>query len=452
MEQSIEQTTNYGYKQELKRALSLGDLFIYGLIFMVPVAPFGLYGSIVTTAHGMISLAYVVGMFGMVFTAYSYSQMSSAIPIAGSVYSYAQHGINDYVGFIAGWLILLDYILVPAFLYIGSAVAMQAILPSVPIFVWLVLFIAINTFINVRGIEMTAKTNKIILIFQIAVLAIFTVVGLIAIVQHVNGAQFTIQPFYDPDHFSIHTVMGSVSIAVLSFLGFDAISTLSEESQGGKKAVGKATIGSLLVVGILFVIQTWVAALIFPDFTAIKNPDTIFYEIASMIGGTWLKVLTIMTTVISWGIAAALVSQAAISRILYSMARDKKLPHFLVKIHPKYKTPYVSTFLVALISLIVTTIFSEQLGKLASVVNFGALSSFIIIHLAVINYFLFKKKSKQYFQHLVMPLIGMLVIGFVWWELDPLAKEMGFIWIAIGIIYLIFLKVFRKDTTISREL
>lgn len=440
------------YKQELNRALSFTDLLVYGLIFMVPIAPFGIYGQIATGSHGMVALAYAIGMIGMLFTAISYSKMSYAIPIAGSVYSYAQRGINDNVGFIAGWLILLDYIFIPALLYLVSAVALADVVPQIPVLVWLVIFIASNTLINVRGIVFTAKTNKVILLLEFIVLAVFIIVGITAITQHVNGASFTFDPLFNPTEFSLPTVMGAVSIAVLSFLGFDAISTLSEESNGGKKAVGHATILSLIIVGVLFIVQTWVAALVFPDYHAFKNPDTAFYQIAGIAGGNWLKIVTIIATAVSWGLADALVAQTAISRILYSMARDRKLPHILAKVHPKYKTPYISTILVAIVSLIVTTIFSSQIGKLASVVNFGALSSFLLLHIAVVNYYLRKKKSKNYFKYLVMPLIGFLIIGFVWWNLDSLAKTLGFSWLAIGIVYLIFLKIFGKEVNFSDDL
>lgn len=443
---------NYGYKQELNRALSFGDLLIYGLIFMVPIAPFGIYGQIAIGSHGMVALAYAIGMIGMLFTALSYSKMSSAMPIAGSVYSYAQRGINDNIGFIAGWLILLDYIFIPSLLYLVSAVALADLIPQIPVLVWLVIFIGFNTLINIRGIVFTAKTNKIILILEFIVLAIFVAVGIVAISQHVNGATFTFDPLYNPSQFSLPTVMGAVSIAVLSFLGFDAISTLSEESNGGKKAVGRATIFSLIIVGVLFIIQTWVAALIFPDYNHFDNPDTAFYQVAGIAGGDWLRIVTIVATAVSWGIADSLVAQTAISRVLYSMARDRKLPHILAKVHPKYKTPYVSTILVALISLIVTTIFSSQIGKLASVVNFGALSSFLLLHIAVMNFFLRKRKEKNYFSYLVMPLIGFVIIGYVWWNLDSLAKTLGFSWLAIGIVYLILLKIFGKDIKISDDL
>lgn len=437
------------YKQELKRALTFWDLMIYGLIFMVPIAPFGIYGEVATGAKGMVALAYMIGMVGMIFTALSYARMSEAIPYSGSVYAYAQHGINDTAGFFGGWLILLDYIFVPALLYLVSAAALADIVPQVPIIVWLLIFIGINTVINITGIEFTARTNKIILIFELIVLLIFVIAGIIAITQHVNGAEFTFNPVYDKNNFSMATVMGAVSIAVLSFLGFDAVSTLAEESKGGRKAVGNAIIASLLVVGVLFIIQTWIAALIWPDYTTFENIDTAFYQIAEIAGGPWLKWLTIIATVIAWGIADALVAQAAISRILYSMARDRKLPHILSKVHHKFRTPHVATFVVAITSFIVTMFFSAQIGQLASVVNFGALSAFLILHVSVIHYYIRKKKSTHYFSHLVLPAIGFFIIGYVWFNLDPMAKTLGFIWLGIGVLYYLYLRFVRKDTGLT---
>jgi amino acid transporter len=449
--QTSQTQTNMGYKQELKRTLTFWDLLIYGLVFMVPIAPFGIYGAVAQGSNGMVALAYLIGMVGMIFTALSYARMSEAFPIAGSVYAYAQRGINDSVGFIAGWLILLDYIFVPALLYLVSAAALHDIVPNIPLIVWLVIFIAINTVVNVLGIEFTAKANKIIVVAELIVLVIFVAVGIFAITKGVNGAEFTWKPLYDGDNFSMGTVMGAVSIAVLSFLGFDAISTLAEESKGGSKAIGKAIVFSLLVVGVLFIIQTWVAALIWPDYTTFENADVAFYQIAEIAGGPWLKWMTIIATAVAWGIADALVAQAAISRILYSMARDRKLPKILSKVHPKFKTPYISTLLVAVISLIVTAFFASQIGALASVVNFGALSAFLFLHASVVIYFIKKQKSKEYFKHLVLPLIGFIIIGYVWISLDPLSKQLGFIWLGIGIVYLILLKVFKKDTSLDLE-
>ncbi|GGE26874.1 porin [Pullulanibacillus camelliae] len=438
-----------GYKQELKRSLSFWDLLIYGLIFMVPIAPFGIYGDVVTASKGMVALAYLIGMVGMIFTALSYARMSEAFPIAGSVYAYAGKGINPYVGFVAGWSILLDYILIPALLYVVSAQALTGMIPGVPSWIWLVVFILINTIINYFGIEFTAKANIVILIFELIVLALFIVIGIVAIAKGINGAEFSFKPLYDPDYFSMHLVMGAVSIAVLSFLGFDAISTLSEETKGGVKSVGRATIASLVIVGVLFMVQTWVAALIFPDFNSFDDIGTAFYQVADIAGGGWLGNLTAVATAIAWGIADALVAQAAISRVLYSMARDRKLPKGLAKVHPKYKTPYVSTVIVAVISLIVGLAFISNVGVLSSFVNFGALTAFLFLHVSVFVHYILKNKSKDYWNHFILPLIGFIIIGYVWLSLATQAKLLGLSWLAIGVIIAIVLAVRGKETTLE---
>ena len=428
---SVEQ---FGYKQELKRGLSFADIIIYGLIFMVPIAPFGVYGEVMVGAQGMVALAYLIGMVGMIFTALSYARMSEEFPLAGSVYAYVGHGMNQHLGFIAGWLILLDYLLVPTLLYVVSAAALGGILPGVPLWVWILVFVVINTVINYLGIEMTAKTNKIFLVFELIVLVIFLAIGIYAVSTGVNGATFSFDPIFNPDNFSLSLVLGAVSIAVLSFLGFDAISTLSEESKGGPKAIGRGMIYSLLLVGVLFIIQTWVAALIFPDFESFADIDTAFYETAEIAGGKWLGVLTAIATALAWGIADALVAQAAISRALYSMARDKKLPKFLAKVHPKYKTPYTSTLLVGGISIVLGYVFLGGIDTLASLVNFGALSAFLLLNVAVFYHFIIKKGSNDYWNFFTLPLIGFIIIGFVWVNFSPHTQLMGLIWLTIGII------------------
>lgn len=431
--QPVKSLEQMGYKQELKRSLTTWDLIVYGLVFMVPIAPMGIYGYVAQASNGMVVLAYAIGLIGMIFTAYSYARMSEAFPIAGSVYSYAQRGIHSHVGFIAGWMILLDYILIPALLYVVAGAALHELIPSIPAMIWILLFIAINTVVNILGIEITAKANKFILYGQLIVLAIFIVIAFWAVIQGVNGSSFTLKPIYDPNGFDLSVVAAATSIAVLSFLGFDAISTLSEETKDGPKAVGRATVYSLLIVGALFMIQTYLAALIVPGGN-FDNLDTAFYQIAEIAGGPWAKAMTLIATIIAWGIADSLVAQAAISRVLYSMSRDTMLPKFLSKVHPKYKTPYASTLLVAIISIIVVNVLA--LDKLTSLVNFGALTAFLFLNLSVIIYFVIKKKSKSYFKHLLMPLLGFAVILFVWSKLDKLAFELGLVWFILGIIVL----------------
>jgi amino acid transporter len=424
----------FGYKEQLRRALTTKDLIIYGMIFMVPIAPFGVFGFVWNEAKGMVPLAYLVGLIGMFFTALSYAAMSRAFPLAGSVYTYAQRGLHEIAGFFAGWLILLDYILVPSLLYLISAVALRPILPEVPGWIWLAVFISVNATVNMLGIEFTARVNRYMLVMELATLGLFVVLGLIALDKGAGAGGLTLRPIYDPRVFSLSTVAGATSIAVLSFLGFDGISTLSEESRGHLTAVGRATVMSLVLVGALFMLQTWIATDLARGMR-FTSSETAFYEVAQRAGGAWLRLATILATVIASAIANAMAAQAAVSRILFAMSRDGKLPAILAKVHPRYKTPYVSTLAVALVSLLVGLLFSGHLDDLTQIVNFGALTGFVLLHLSVIGHYFIRRRSGDWLRHLVFPATGLAIIVYVLYEMDRAAKVLGACWIIIGVLY-----------------
>jgi amino acid transporter len=443
---SLEQ---FGYKQELKRALTPWDLIVYGMIFMVPIAPFGVFGFVWNDAKGMVPLAYLVGLVGMFFTAMSYASMSRAFPVAGSVYSYVGRGLHDVAGFFAGWLILLDYVLVPALLYILSEVALRPLLPNVPGWIWLIGFVCFNAIVNLVGIQLTARVNRYLLVMELITLALFVVLGLMALYGGRGLAGLSLKPVYDPAAFSIATVAGATSIAVLSFLGFDGISTLAEESKGGQNAVGRATLLSLLLVGALFILQTWIATDLAQGMR-FSLPETAFYEIAQRAGGSWLRILTLLVTVIASGIANAMAAQSAVSRILFAMARDGKLPVLFAKVHPRYRTPYVSTLIVGGVSFVVGLFFANRIDELSSIVNFGALTGFLLLHLAVINHYFIRGRSGDWLRHLLLPLGGLLVIAYVLFEMDTAAKLMGACWIAAGVVYFVVLSfVLKKPVTLG---
>src|SRR6202521_769594 len=433
----------FGYKEQLNRALTTRDLVIYGMIFMLPIAPYAVFGLVWQAAKGMVPLAYLVGLVGMFFTALSYAAMSRAFPLAGSVYTYAQRGLHEAAGFFSGWLILLDYILIPSLLYLFSAVALRPLFPAVPASIWLVGFIAFNAAVNFVGIQFTARVNRYMLIMELVIVALFVILGLTALYGGAGAGRLTLKPIYDAHAFSLATVAGATSIAVLSFLGFDGISTLSEENRGGREAVGRATVVALLLVGALFMLQTWIAT----DLSAgmhFGSPETAFYEIAERAGGAWLRLVTIIAVVIATAIANAMAAQAAVSRILFAMARDGKLPSILAKVHPRFKTPYVSTMAVAGISLAAGLLFAERIDDLARVVNFGALTGFVLLHLSVINHYFIRGRSGDWLRHLLCPLIGMLIIVYVLYEMDRTAKILGLGWMVIGAFYYLALTLWIK--------
>jgi amino acid transporter len=454
---SNDSVEKFGYKQELHRALTYRDLLVYGLIFMVPIAPFGIFGGVFQGSGGMIALAYAIGMVGMMITASSYAQMSKAFPMAGSVYTYAGRGIHPNVGFLAGWVILLDYVLVPTLLYIVAAIAMNSFVAAIPVWAWLLFFIVANTFINYSGIELTAKVNKVVLVGEMIVLAIFIVIGVIAIASG-KGNGFSFDAFYNSDTFSIGLVLGAVSIAVLSFLGFDGISMLAEENKEKATEIGRAMVGALLLAGALFIVQTWIGAMLVPSpdkLIAEGDPaGTAFYAAAEVAGGVWLGKLTALATAIAWGFANALVAQAATSRLLYAMARDKQLPKFLAVVNKKSGSPVNATFVTGFISVALGLYMVTQredfgLTLITTLVNFGALTAFIVLHISVIVHHKIRGGSSDNWRHLVVPIMGIVLLGFVVIKANVAAQQVGLTWAGLGIVLLLILIVSGRKPKLS---
>lgn len=432
----------FGYRQELKRSLTFTDLLVYGLIFMVPIAPFGIFGSVYQASGGMVALAYAIGMLAMAFTAASYAQMARAFPMAGSVYAYAGRGIAQPVGFLAGWMVLLDYVLVPGLLYLIAGIAMNSTVPAIPVWLWIVAFVVLNTAVNYLGIEMTARVNKIMLVAELVVLVIFLVIGIGALAAGA-GRGFDFGPVYDSSTFSVGLVFGAVSIAVLSFLGFDGISTLAEENQESARSIGKAMIGALAIAGTLFIVQTWVAALLVPNPQALVadgDPGgTAFYDAAAVAGGAWLATLTAVATAIAWGFANSLVAQAATSRLLFAMARDRQLPAVLSRVHRARRVPVNATLLVAAVSLVLGIAMSTRddgITLLSTLVNFGAMTAFLVLHVSVVVHFAVRQRSTDYWRHLAVPVIGFAILAFVVVNAQVAAQTLGFAWLLVGLVLL----------------
>src|SRR5215212_497135 len=441
----------FGYRQELKRSLTFTDLLVYGLVFMVPIAPFGIFG-------GVVALAYAIGGLAMAFTAASYSQMSRAFPMAGSVYTYAGRGIAQPVGFIAGWMILLDYVLVPGLLYLIASIAMNSILSDIPVWSWLVAFVVLNTVVNYFGIEFTARVNKIMLIGELIVLAIFLVIGVVALASG-KGRGFDFSPIYNGDTFSLSLVFGAVSIAVLSFLGFDGISTLAEENRESARNIGRSMIAALALAGVLFIVQTWIAALLVPDpdrlITEGDAAGTAFYDAAEVAGGHWLSVLTAVATAIAWGFANSLVAQAATWRLLFAMSRDRQLPHLLAHVHPTRRVPVNATLLVAAVSLALglymTTREDYGIGTLSTLVNFGALTAFLLLHVSVVVHFVVRRKSRDWWRHLIVPVIGFAILFYVLINAQLAAQKLGLAWFVAGLVLMGILLATGREPELSAE-
>ena len=431
--ENIEQ---FGYKQELRRGMGLWDVVLYGVLFMVIIAPQSIFGAIQQNSHGMTPLVYIIGFIAILFTAMSYMRMSKRFPIAGSVYSYVQRGINPHVGFIAGWLILLDYILVPGLLIVMVMNWGVALVPGSPAWLWGVAFIAFNTFANIRGIQMSRGVDWVIFVVEILAVIAFVALGSMFLMN--GGANgFTMAPIYQPGEVDAHFVAAGISIAALSFLGFDGMSTLAEETHEPEKNIGRGILIALSIIIVVFVAQTYIAAAVQPDWAS-TDPDMGFFDSVMIVGGEPFYKIMLVVNIVAVGIANIMNAQMASSRLLYSMGRDGVIPRVFGKVHPKYQTPWFSAVFLGVVTLCLALPLMDRMSDLAEFVNFGALSSFILINIAVIVFFFVREKQRKTFgdvmKYLICPAIGIAILVYVFTGFAFMTYVVGIAWLVIGLI------------------
>jgi len=420
-----------------KPVLSLSALVLFGLAFVGPTAPYTFFGVGAVQSRGHFALVYLIAMIAVSFTAASYGKMAAAFPEAGSTYSYASKAIHPVVGYLAGWVMILDYLLMPMLCVIIVGVTANKLAPSIPYSVWVVLTAAMITGINLAGIEMTSRATTIFNVVLAFSVLWFVSAAIWALTHGVGRATlFSIEPFYAPRNFSLRAVMAATPVAVLSFLGFDGISTLAEDSKDPQKNVARATILVCFIAGLLFILQTYLGQLIWPDYTTFSPIETAFSDIGRKIGGPALAYL-IALLVVGQAWVSGITSQASASRLLFGMARDGRLPHAVFGyLHPERRTPTHSILLMGAIAMVAGLLL--DLDKAAELVNFGACAGFMVVNLSVIGHY-FVLQRKAWVSSLLSPAIGFLVCLWIWLSVSPLAMKVGGLWSLAGIAYLFVL-------------
>jgi len=425
---------------KLQRSLSFADVFIYGLLYFMPMAPVAVFGIIYNMSSGMVALTYLLAAIAMIFSAISYSEMAKKIPLSGSVYSYVSQGINPFFGFVAGWAILLDYLLLPALLAILGAIALVPLFPEIPKIIWVFAFVLIPLLVNIFGINMNARISKFLLLGQIVVLMIFFAFACRGIITQHIPFQVLLVPFYNSQVFSWSLAFAAVPIAALSFIGFDAVSTLNEEAKGGGETVSKVTLLLLVIVTLLFILQVYLAAVLVPLGTVFSRAasETAFYTVSSKIVGDWFLPVITLTSAVLAILANALVSQATTAKVLFSMARDGRLPRVLSRLN-KHHAPQRAIICVATLSLIIALIALHHVEQIVTMVTFGALTAYVMLNISVVVFF--NKINQQHiFRHVISPACGIVILGYALFSANFHAQLLGGLWIFVGVVIAFILK------------
>ncbi|MFE9724549.1 APC family permease [Streptomyces sp. NPDC005794] len=427
---------------KLRRTLGFRDLVVYGLLFIAPMAPVGVFGTLDAKSDGAVALVYLVATVVMAFTAFSYAQMVHVAPLAGSVFAYARKGLGEGPGFIAGWMAMLDYLLIPAVAYLFSGIAMNALVPEVSRWVWTAIAVVVTTALNLWGVRAAARVGFAVLAMEIVVLLVFVVSAVVVLAR--DGAQRGwLTPLTGDSGFSMTAVVGAVSIAVLSYLGFDAIASFAEEVTGGSAKVARAVLFCLVLAGALFVVQSYLAALLEPVSSAELAADPVkqgsaFYDAVDASVGSWLHDLVAASKAIGAAFAA-LAGQAAAGRLVFAMGREGRLPSFLSRVDPRSGVPRVAIACAAVVTLVAAVWAARRddgLDHLVSVVNVGALTAFVLLHASVVGWFAVRRMEgpPSWWRHVLMPVVGAAVLVAVILEATTSAQLVGLCWLGVGLV------------------
>ena len=443
-------------KPTLAKTLKLHQVVFMGLAWMTPMIFFTVYGVAFEAADGMMTPAYLIAFIAIFFTAFSYSRMVKAYPISGSAYTYTKKSIHPKVGFLVGWALLLDYVFSPIIAILTFGIFMNTEFPSIPVFVWIIIMNIVLVIVNIIGIKSAARISGISVLVQIAFIVLFCALIVKDVLSGDTAASslFSLAPFLS-DHSSLSAVFTGASLICFCFLGFDAVTTMSEETIKAEKTVSKAIFLIVLIAAVMYIAISYLTQVAFPNF-AFSNPDNAAYALVQLVGGNLLSSIFIMVLIIAT-FTQGVSSMTSVSRFLYALGRESILPvKLFTAIHPKYKTPVANIIFVGVISF--AAVFFD-LDTAVTFVSFGALTAFTFVNISVIGHYYIKQKERSLkgtFVYLVFPLIG---AGFICWLLTLLNKQTlmyGLAWLIIGFIYMAIRKAWitskDKSSTTRKKL
>lgn len=436
-------TTVQSSAPQLRRVLGLGATVAFGLAYMIPLTVFTTLGIANVMTHGNLVAAYAVTLLTMCFTAFSYAIMVRRFPVAGSAYAFARRSFGPRSGFMTGWVVMLDYFLLPMVTYLVIGIYLNEAFPAVPLWVFFVGALLLVTACNIIGVRLLASVNVGLLGLQFVFIAIFITMGIASLSG--NPMPSLTEVFLN-DNANLAGILAGSALLCFSFLGFDAVSTLAEETKNPGRTLPRAIVLVTVFGGVLFMLLSAVSNIVMPDYTAYSSVDAASIDVMLAAGGEFLAAF-FTAAYVAGCFASVLASQATVSRILFSMGRDRLLPQQVFGyVHKRFRTPVGAILVVAIVSFIGLAL---NLETLSSLISFGALVAFAMVNLSVIKLHLLDKRlrgQKSLLLYGLVPGVGFLLTVWLWTSLTQTTLVIGLIWVIVGVAYLAGLtRFFRKS-------
>lgn len=419
----------------LVRALGLRSLVLFGLAYMTPLIVLGIFGVVASTTGGASASAYLIALAAMLFTASSYGRMAAAYPVSGSAYTYVRRTIDPRIGFLTGWAVLLDYLFLPMVIWLIGAAYLDAQFPGVPGWLWVLAFILVTTVLNVVGIKVADKANYLLMAFQLLVIGLFVALSVASVVRSDGaGGLISASPFTGVGA-GIGTVTAGAAIAAYSFLGFDAVTTFTEEAVEPRKNMPRAILLIALIGGAIFLVIAYTTQLVHPG-GEFDDSSSAALEIAKQIGGNLFGAVFLAGLILAQ-FASGIAAQASASRLLFAMGRDGSLPRSVFgTLSAKFRTPAANLVMVGVVGLLAMFL---DVATSTSFINFGAFVAFTLVNVSVIVYYFRHRaagEARNPLLYLVAPAIGAVITSYLLLQLDSRAIVLGLCWLGLGIVVL----------------
>ncbi len=432
------------------KKMSLWQVVILGVAYMTPMVVFDTFGIVSGITDGRVPLAYIFALVAMLLTAFSYARFSRQTEKPGSAYTYTAESCGAKAGFFVGWCSLLDYILLPLVNALLAGIYLEAVIPSVPYWMWVTLFAGLVTLINCFRINFLANLSLVFVIAPLLLMVLF----IYLVIRGVGEGQgyehvLTLAPLFNGDS-SILPLIAGASILCFSFLGFDAVTTMSHETQDPKRTIPRAVMLTTLAGGIIFLTASWFIQLYFPSNVRFNNPDEALPEIVLYVGGALFQSVFLCAQIMNT-FASGLATHASASRLIHIMGKDGIFhKETFGQVHSKLGTPLYAVLLVGLISL---TAIALDLATVVSMISFGALIAFTAVNFSVFVKFYVRDQQrhgmKNIFLNLILPFISVGVIMCLWFNLERSALLFGCGWLSVGIVIFLYKKLKKQNIVIG---
>lgn len=448
---SQEKNTLQNGDVKLSGNMGMAALILFGIAAMSPNVIYLYAGIMPQMTGGHYALTILITGTVMFFSALSYSRMTRIYQKSGSVYAFTSNTMGPKVGFMAGWAIIADYLLLPMTCYLSFGLYLNAFIPGIPVWAWVLMGMAAVVILSIKGVQIVSSVNS----FFTAVGIIFLIFSFGFIVAYVirgggAGTFFDFEAIYNPQTFVFDGVLTAAGVLCCGFVGFDAISTMSEEAKNAEKNIPRAIILCCVLAAGIFFIMAYIMQLAWPtSYKDIVDPNTGILEMFEHVEAGWLiPIFSVLKAFTS--LMCCLAGTNAVGRVLYNMGKDNFLPKKVFGyLHPKFKTPVFNIILATIVGM-GSLFFSDNLAGAASLVSFGALTGFSFTNLSTfIQYYIIMKENRGglgIIRYGLLPLIGLAACIYLIVNLAMQAKIVGICWLGFGLIYLaIKTKGFREN-------